>query len=51
MEKIREKIWKGSKYVALDVVGMVGGCVILWNPNVVDLTDWHATQFALISSF
>ena len=51
MEKIREKIWKGSKYVALDAIGMPRGCVILWNPNTVDITEWHATKFFLIASF
>ena len=51
MEKIREKIWKGSKPVALNAVEMAGGCAILSYPNVVDLTEWHATQFVLIASF
>ena len=51
MEKIREKIWKGSNSVALNADEMAGGCTILWIPNVVDLTDWNATHFALIANF
>ena len=42
MEKVREKIWKGSRMIALDALGMVGEIVVLWQPNVVDLKKWRA---------
>ena len=37
MEKNRENIWKGSRIMALDAAGMVGGIAILWHPSVVDI--------------
>ena len=45
MEKFRENIWQGRKVMALDAAGMAGGVVVLWQPSVVDLKEWQATQF------
>ena len=39
MEKIREKIWKGSRIMALDAAGMASGIVILWYPSMVDISE------------
>ena len=35
----------------LDAVGINGGIVILWKPNVVDIMDWWANLFVLIVEF
>ena len=37
--------------MALDAAGMAGGIVILWKPNIMDMTDWRANLFALIVEF
>ena len=42
MGKFRENIWKGSRVMALDAASMVGGVVVLWRPNVVDVKEWWA---------
>ena len=39
LEKIRSKIWKGSKVMALDATGKLGGIAILWLPQVVELSN------------
>ena len=51
LEKIRNKIWKGSKFMALDVVGQSGGIATFWLPQVVELLDWRANKFALMADF
>ena len=51
MQKIRQKIWKGSKVIALDVDGMKGGMAILWQPREVDLLEWRAGHFFLLVDF
>ena len=51
LEKIRDKIWKGSHLMALDVVGQVGGVAILWQPRVVELSNWRANKLVLMVYF
>ena len=51
MEKLREKIWKGSRVMAIDAVGMVGGVAVLWHPSLVDLKERRAIQFSLMAKF
>ena len=51
LEKIRSKIWKGNKFMALDVAGKSSGMAIFWCPQVMDLTNWHANKFSLMAEF
>ena len=51
LEKIKNKIWKGNKVMALDVARQSGGLAILWHPQVVDITDWRENKFALMVDF
>ena len=51
LEKIRNKIWKGSQLMALDAVGKAGGIAILWQPGVVELSDWCAKKNSLMADF
>ena len=40
MQKIGQKIWKGSQVMAVEADGMRGGIAILWREREVDLTGW-----------
>ena len=51
LEKIRNKIWKGSHLMALDVAGQSSGVAIFWQPRTVELSDWRANKFALMADF
>ena len=51
MDKISSKIWKGSLVMALDASGQSGGVAVLWNPQVVELSNWRANKFSLIAYF
>ena len=51
MDKISSKIWKGSLVMALDASGQSGGVAVLWNPQVVELSNWRANKFSLIVDF
>ena len=39
LEKIKDKIWKGSHLMDLDAAGKSGGVAIFWQPQTVELTD------------
>ena len=43
--------WKGAEVMALDVVGIVGGLGILWNPNLVSLSNFVASRNMLSTCF
>ena len=51
MEKLGHKIWKGSKFMAIDATRMAGGLAILWKPNSIDLSEWRANKFSLMANF
>ena len=51
MQKIGQKIWLGSKVMALDVDGMKGGMDILWKSREVDLLGWRVSHFSLATDF
>ena len=34
LDKVGQRIWKGCKIMAIDAIGMEGGMVILWNPDL-----------------
>ena len=37
LQKLGQKVWKGSETIAIDARGVEGGLGILWNPQVVTL--------------
>ena len=39
LEKIKDKIWKGSHLMAMDATGQSRGVEILWEPQNVELID------------
>lgn len=43
--------WKGAETVAVDANGAVGGLGILWNPNLVNLTNFVASRSMLSACF
>ena len=51
LEKIRDKIWKGSHLMALDAAGQSCGVAIFWQPRMVELSEWRANKFALMAEF
>ena len=46
--KVGQRIWKGNNVMATDAEGMGGGLAILWNPRLVDLSEWRASHFSLM---
>ena len=51
LEKIRDKIWKGSHLMALDAAGQSSGVAILWQPRIVELSKWQENKFDLMAHF
>ena len=51
MQKIGQKIWKGSKVMALDTDSSKGRMTILWKPREVDLLERRAGHFSLLAEF
>ena len=51
MEKLGQKIWKGSRVMVTDAVRMVGCLVVMWKSKSIDLMEWWANQFSLMSNF
>ena len=49
--RMGNKIWKGSSIMEIYVEGMGGGMTILWNPRMIELSEWHASHFYLVESF
>ena len=43
--------WKGAETMALDMIGSVGGLGILWNPNLVSISNFVASRNMLSSHF
>ena len=51
LEKIKDKIWKGSNLMTLYAAGQSGGLAILWQPRTVEFSNWRANKFALMAYF
>ena len=47
----RKRFWKGAEVMGLDVVGATGGLGILWNPNLVSLSNFVASRNMLSTFF
>ena len=51
IERIRGKVWAGSRAISVDASGASGGLAILWNPHIITLYDFHATLHLIQASF
>ena len=51
MQKIGQKIWKGSKVMDLDADGMKGGVAILWQAQELHLMGWQVGYLSLEADF
>ena len=51
LEKIKNKVWKGSHLMALDAVRQSRGVAIFWQPRRVELSEWRANKFSLMEDF
>lgn len=45
------RFWKGARVVEIDVAGAVGGLGMLWNPNMVSLTNICASRHLISARF
>ena len=43
--------WKGAKIMALDATRVAGGLGILWNPNLVSISNFAASRNMLSACF
>ena len=51
MEKITRRAWKGALVAAIDAKGVAGGLGLLWNPNLVSISNLFATHFSISTRF
>ena len=51
MNKLGQKIWKGRRVMEMNVDHMEGRMVVLWNPITIELYEWWANHFSLMSEF
>ena len=51
MSKISKRVWKGSKVVARDAEGATGGFALMWNPNLVSMSNPCSTSFSISGRF
>ena len=51
MEKSTRRIWKGAQVAAIDVDGAAGGLGLLWNPNLVSISNICATRLIISAQF
>ena len=51
MDKIFKRAWKGVMVAARDVKGVVGGFTLLWNPNLVSISNLCTTSFSISGRF
>ena len=46
-----QKVWKGCESIAIDAKGVAGGPIILWNPYMVTLSSFLATNCIILADF
>ena len=51
MDKISMRVWKGAMVVARDAEGAAGGFSLLWNPNLVSISNLCTTSFSIFGRF
>jgi len=51
IERILNEVWSGSCSVLVDASGASGGLAILWNPQVLNLQDIHASHILIQATF
>ena len=49
MNKLGQKIWKGRRVMETNAYRMEGGMAVLWYPSTIDLSEWWANHFSLMS--
>ena len=51
MTKISRWVWKGAMVAARDAEGATGGLALLWNPNLVSISNLCTTSFSISGRF
>lgn len=51
LDRYSKHFWKGAEIMALDAMGAIGGLGILWNPNLVCLSNFVASRNMLSACF
>lgn len=51
LENFDKRFWKGAEVMALDATGAMGGLGILWNPNLVSISNFVASRNMLSACF
>ena len=51
LENFGKCFWKGEEVMELDTTGTAGGLGILWNPNLVSISNFVALRNILSSCF
>ena len=51
LESIGMRFWKGARIVETDATGAAGGIGLLWNPNVVSITNINTTRHIISTQF
>ena len=51
LANIAHKVWKGCESIAIDATGVARGLGILWNPHVVTLSGFLATNCTISADF
>ena len=51
MDILGRHFWKDARIVATDTIGVAGGLGVLWNPNLVSITNLCATRYMISSWF
>lgn len=51
LESYSRRLWKGASTMVMDVVGATSGIGVLWNPNMVSLSNFVAYRNTLSTRF
>ena len=51
LEGMGRRFWKGARIVAIDAEGAAGGIGLIWNLNVVSLTNINTTRHMILPWF
>jgi len=51
IERLFNKAWSGSQSVSTDAMGASGGLSMAWNPQILQLQDFHATRHFIQATF
>ena len=51
MDILGRHFWKDARIVATHAIGAAGGLGVLWNPNLVSITNLYATRYMISTRF